>query len=156
MGVIGHASRWFQPIGLKKVFDSVHRGTFSNFLQLHVILSIGLSSGSESAVKCEDRGEAGLHPCLITFQHLYGQGIRQSCGPTIIGNTRVIDLVTADGSWCTALEGCSCHEGVKTCQFWNISHTGNPQYWKGLHSNASCQIIKCQIRNCFSSHRKSK
>ena len=82
-------------VDLKKAFDSVHRETLWELLRVRGIpariidLITGLYSGTESAVKCggghlqllscELRSEAGMCSCPITFQHLHGLGIRQSC-----------------------------------------------------------------------------
>lgn len=37
--------------------------------------------GAVKLLSCEHGGEEGLHPCLVVFEHFYGLGIKQSCGP---------------------------------------------------------------------------
>ena len=84
-------------VDLKKVFDSVYREALWNLLHLRGIptgvirLVTGLYSGTESGVNCGGVGrvkllsceygsDAVMHPCSITFQHMYGLGTGQSCG----------------------------------------------------------------------------
>ena len=105
-------------VDLKKAFDSVHREALWDLLRLRGIpagiigLLSGLYTGAESAVKCKGgghvqllscayRSEAGMRPCSINFQYMYGLGTGQSCGPNSLwitaGNTT--DLVFACFCW---------------------------------------------------------
>lgn len=96
----GYTSSSYDPIDIKKAFDSKHW----DILRLHgtsVRITgplTGIYFGRESGVKCGGRGvqflsckyrsEAGVRPCTITFQHRHGLNTRQRCGPVIVEHTR--------------------------------------------------------------------